>query len=74
MLLQNALGKILVLPAWPKNWNVKFKLHAMQNTTVEGEVKDGKIIHFEVTPESRRKDVSFGEGWSLSEYNLNDMK
>jgi alpha-L-fucosidase 2 len=67
MLVQDALGKILVLPAWPKNWNVKFKLHAMQNTTVEGEVKDGKIIHLKVTPESRRKDVTFGEGWSLSE-------
>lgn len=67
MLVQDEPGKILVLPAWPKNWNVKFKLHAMQNTTVEGEVKDGKIIHLKVTPESRSKDVSFGEGWSFAE-------
>ena len=67
MLLQDASGKILLLPAWPKNWNVKFKLHAMQNTTVQGEVKDGKIIHLSVTPESRRKDLSFAEGWSFTE-------
>lgn len=65
MLVQDALGKILVLPAWPKNWNVKFKLHALQNTTVEGEVKDGKIIHLKVTPESRSKDVSLADGWRI---------
>jgi len=67
MLLQDVPGKILLLPAWPKNWNVKFKLHAMQNTTVEGEVKDGKIIHLKVTPESHRKEVELAEGWSLVE-------
>lgn len=67
MLVQEVPGKILLLPAWPKNWDVNFKLHAMQNTTVEGEVKDGKITRLKVTPESRLKDVDLAEGWSLAE-------
>jgi len=65
MLIQTVGDKITLLPAWPKEWDVNFKLHAMQNTTVEGEVKDGKIIHLKVTPESRLKDVYPGTGWSL---------
>ena len=50
-------GKILLLPAWPQDWNVRFKLHAPSQTTVEGEVRDGKLTRLIVTPESRRKDV-----------------
>ena len=64
MLVQEVPGKILLLPAWPKEWDVNFKLHAMQNTTVEGEVKDGKIVRIKVVPESRRKDIVFGQGWN----------
>jgi hypothetical protein len=67
MLIQEEKGKILLLPAWPKSWDVNFKLHAMQNTTVEGEVKDGKIIHLKVTPQNRLKDVNPGKGWSLQQ-------
>ena len=50
-------GKIYLLPAWPKEWNVSFKLHAPQQTTVEATVKNGKLAELKVTPESRRKDV-----------------
>jgi len=57
MLLQSDGRKIYVLPAWPKNWDVSFKLHAPLNTTVEGVYKAGKMQNFKVTPESRRKDV-----------------
>lgn len=66
MLIQEATGKILLLPAWPKEWDVNFKLYAMHNTTVEGEVKNGKITRLKVTPESRLKDVNLAKGWSLS--------
>lgn len=66
MLVQEVPGKILLLPAWPKDWDVNFKLHAMQNTTVEGEVKDGKINRLKVTPESRLKEVVLAEGWSIA--------
>ena len=57
MLLQADGNKIYVLPAWPKNWNVSFKLHAPSNTTVEGVVKAGKLEKLIVTPASRTKDV-----------------
>ena len=50
-------GKIFLFPAWPKNWNVSFKLHAPQNTTVEGAVCDGKLTSLRVTPKSREADV-----------------
>ncbi len=57
MLLQSDGEKLLLLPAWPKTWDVHFKLHAPQNTVVECEYKKGKITELKVTPESRRKDV-----------------
>ncbi len=55
-------GRILLLPAWPKEWDVDFKLHAPGNTVVHGAVRAGKV-EYEVTPTSRRKDVVLGEGW-----------
>jgi hypothetical protein len=57
MLLQSDGNKIHLMPAWPKNWNVSFKLHAPSNTTLEGIVKAGKVEKLIVTPESRTKDV-----------------
>ncbi len=58
MLLQTTDdGKILLFPAWPREWNVHFKLHAPQNTTVEAEIKGGKVKVIQVVPESRAKDV-----------------
>lgn len=57
MVMQCEDGKILLLPAWPREWNAAFKLHAPQQTTIEGEVRDGKVVTLKVTPESRRKDV-----------------
>lgn len=50
-------GKIFLLPAFPKTWNASFKLHAPHNTTVEAEVRDGKVTYLKVTPESRKADV-----------------
>ena len=50
-------GKIYLLPAWPKDWDVDFKLHAPQQTTVEISVRQGKIVSLKVTPESRKKDI-----------------
>ncbi len=57
MVLQCEGDQILLLPAWPKDWNASFKLHASQSTTVEGEVKDGQLLNLKVTPEARQKDV-----------------
>ncbi|KAA6300492.1 MAG: hypothetical protein EZS26_003366 [Candidatus Ordinivivax streblomastigis] len=48
MLLQTDGDKLLTLPAWPKDWDVHFKLHAPYNKVVEctyvnGEIKELKI-------------------------------
>jgi hypothetical protein len=61
MLLQSDGRKLYVLPAWPKSWNVAFKLHAPYNTTVEGVFKAGQWERLTVTPESRRTDVQIME-------------
>ena len=57
MLLQVEGKKIFLFPAWPKDWDVSFKLHALYNTTVEGELRDGKVISLKITPESRKSDL-----------------
>jgi len=57
MLLQEAGDKLLLFPAWPKNWDVNFKLHASRGTVVEGVYHDGKVQTLTVTPESRAKEV-----------------
>lgn len=57
MLLQCDDKEIRLLPAWPKEWDVNFKLMAPFNTTVECSYKQGKIVKIKVTPESRMKDI-----------------
>jgi len=57
MLMQYEGKKIFLLPAWPKDWNCRFRLHAPYQTTVEGRVENGRIKDLVVTPASRRQDV-----------------
>jgi hypothetical protein len=57
MLLQTDGKKIMLFPAWPKQTDVHFKLHAPYNTTVEAELKNGKLITLKVLPESRKANV-----------------
>jgi hypothetical protein len=57
MLVQYDGDQILLLPAWPRDWNTKFRLKAPQNTTIEGEVKNEELVDLRVTPTSRTKDV-----------------
>ncbi|SMD03756.1 DUF5703 domain-containing protein [Pedobacter nyackensis] len=57
MLLQTYGKKIYLFPAWPKQWDAHFKLHAPYQTTVEVVLKGGKIEMLKVIPESRRKDI-----------------
>jgi hypothetical protein len=63
MLMQYYGKRILLLPAWPKEWNVDFKLHAPLRTTVEGRVENGKLVELKVTPKSRLEDVEMDESW-----------
>lgn len=57
MLLQSVDGKLHLLPAWPKRWNVSFKLHAAGETTIEAEFRDGKLLRHEVQPARRANDL-----------------
>ncbi|GLB49623.1 hypothetical protein Y10_19910 [Neptunitalea sp. Y10] len=57
MLIQEAGDSIYLFPAWPKNWNVHFKLHASKQTTIEAKLEDGEVKIIKVTPESRKEDV-----------------
>jgi hypothetical protein len=66
MLMQTVGDSIYLLPAWPADWNVQFKLHAPKNTTVEGELRNGKLVEMHVTPGSRAKDVVIPEAFQLA--------
>lgn len=57
MLLQINGEQILLFPAWPKEWNVHFKLHVPGETTVEATLKNGKVTDLKVLPKSREKDI-----------------
>ncbi|HEX4123072.1 MAG TPA: DUF5703 domain-containing protein [Verrucomicrobiae bacterium] len=57
MLLQCDGDRILLLPAWPRQWTADFKLRAPRQTTIEGHVENGKVTSLTVTPRERRKDV-----------------
>lgn len=57
MLLQTDGKKIFIFPAWPKDQDVHFKLHAPYNTTVEASVINGKLQSLIVLPEARKQDV-----------------
>ena len=57
MLIQGDGRKIILFPAWPRDWDVDFKLHAPYRTTVEATLRGGKIVRLEVTPKERAKDV-----------------
>jgi alpha-L-fucosidase 2 len=57
MLLQYEGREIYLTPAWPKEWNAEFKLHAPLNTTIEGKIINGKLTNLIVTPEPRRADL-----------------
>jgi hypothetical protein len=57
MLVQEAGSKILLLPAWPANWDADFKLHVARQTVISGKVAGGKLVDWTIQPASRRKDV-----------------
>jgi alpha-L-fucosidase 2 len=57
MLLQCDNEHIYLFPAWPKKWNVEFKLWAAKRTCIEGKLQNGKVIDLKVTPPERQKDL-----------------
>jgi hypothetical protein len=57
MLMQTDGEKIFLVPAWPKDWDVDFRLHAPRQTVIEGRIRGGKVLDLKVTPAQRKKDV-----------------
>ena len=57
MLVQEGKGKIYLLPAWPSQWDVDFKLHLSAGAVLTGTVKDGKLVTWDITPAARKADV-----------------
>jgi len=57
MLMQTIGRKIYLFPAWPKDWNVDFKLHAPHQTIVQSLYRRGRIQKLIVTPQRRRDDI-----------------
>lgn len=57
MLLQTVGDTLHLLPAWPREWDVDFKLHAPQQTVIEGRLRDGVLEIMSVEPESRKSDL-----------------
>ncbi len=57
MLMQTDGQRVFLFPAWPKEWDVDFKLHAPRQTIVEGSYQNGSMARLKVTPEARRADV-----------------
>ena len=59
MLMQTDGDRILLMPTWPAEWDVNFKLTAPRQTTVWCQYIDGAVRRLTVEPESRLKDVHF---------------
>ena len=57
MLVQYDGDEIYLFPAWPKDWDVEFKLLAPKNTSIEATLKNGEITQLKVTPKEREKDI-----------------
>lgn len=57
MLLQTDGDELRLLPCWPKELDVSFRLYAPKNTVVECVWKNGEIKKLTVIPESRRADI-----------------
>jgi hypothetical protein len=62
MLVQSHGKRIWLFPAWPRDWDVDFKLHAPDQTTVTGSARGGTVESWEVEPAHRASDVSIA--WS----------
>ena len=57
MLVQETDYKIYLFPAWPSEWDVQFKLHLSENTTVEAKLVKGRLENLTVSPSHREKDI-----------------
>ena len=57
MLMQEVGDTLYLFPAWPKEWDVRFKLRASRGTTVEAELRRGKVINVNVSPARNKEKI-----------------
>jgi hypothetical protein len=68
-------SQIRLLPAWPAHWDIAFKLHAPQHTTVECSYRQGKIEQLRVDPLERAQDVICAVPFNLrDDQSMDDAK
>jgi hypothetical protein len=58
---------MVLLPAWPKSWDARFRLHGAAGTRITAEVRGGALVSLEVEPPAARARLSIGEGWKAPE-------
>jgi hypothetical protein len=56
MLLQEKDDDIYLLPAWPEDWPVEFKLHAPRSTIIEGSARNGTLEQLSVQMEGKGRE------------------
>jgi hypothetical protein len=66
MLMQEVGDTLYILPAWPQQWDVHFKLHASRQTTVELTLHNGKVSGLTVTPQRDARQVVL-PAWATAE-------
>ena len=57
MLNQYENDKIYLLPCWPKEWDVRFKVNGPNNTSIEGIYENGRIVKMETTPNGTENQI-----------------
>jgi len=50
MIVQYEDNKVYLFPAWPKDWDVHFKVNVPNNTIIEGDYENGKVVRMETIP------------------------
>ncbi|WP_083273260.1 hypothetical protein [Sphingomonas melonis] len=57
MLMQTPGDAIHLFPAWPRGWNVNFRLHAPGGTIIDAALQDGRLVALAVEPKVARDRV-----------------
>lgn len=69
MLVQTAGDDIYLLPAWPRDRDVHFKLNLPGQTTLEMDYRNGKVAKLLVTPAERKNQIR-----NLSEFDFTETR
>lgn len=57
MIVQYENDKVYLFPSWPKEWNVRFKINAPNNTIIEGIYENGQLVKMNASPLNRVKII-----------------